>query len=164
MHGLVIKTALLLVGSAAFGLLVNAVRPGGVSYEWQPTAECDLDKLPVPEVSPREASGLCRSAKVLVVDVRPQSLYEQGHLPDAMHLPCNRSALEEAAQEQLSSADAVLIYGQDTESAVVVARALLKQNYPVRVLQGGYPKWEGEGLACASGPCEACSERAHVEH
>ena len=154
--------ALLALGGAA-GLLVNRLRPGGVSLlAFEAPAACSAASpshaAPL-EMAATEAASLCGRAAVVFVDTRPESRYVEGHVAEAIHLPCEQSeSIATLAMGRLEQARTVIVYGQSTGEAAGVA-ATLQRRLPgasVRVLGGGFAAWEADGLACASGPCGEC--------
>lgn len=161
--GLLVRTASLFLGATALGLAANAARPDGVPlFAWQPSTVCEV-VADVAELTPVDAQQICADPDTLVIDVRTHEQFAHGHLPMALHLPCQKERLEDRTFEQLSTASSILVYGQTTEEARTVAHSLAQRNLPVRVLAGGYPSWEAAGLACSSGPCEGCLGTLH-EH
>jgi rhodanese-related sulfurtransferase len=158
---IVVRTAALILGAAAMGLIANAVRPDGVSlFAWQASTVCESTAV-VAEIAPAEAQALCADPNNVVIDVREHEQFERGHIPEARHLPCTRERLGEQTFTELSNATSILVYGQTTEEARAVAESLAQRNLPVNVLSGGYPSWEAAGLACSSGPCEGCVGTLH---
>lgn len=157
------RTAALLFGATALGLGANAARSDGVPlFAWQATAVCETPAVAA-ELTPGQAQGLCADPTVLVVDVRPHESFQRGHIPNAIHLPCQTDRLENQTFTQLSQASAILVYGDTTEEAHAVADSLAERRLPVHILAGGYPGWEAAGMACSSGPCNDCLGKLH-EH
>src|ERR1700747_3449230 len=176
MGSLVARAALLLGGSMALGLAVNAVRAGGVSLrafsgpvrgaaapgETQPgTAP------PVLVVAPADVSGLCGDPDTVIADVRPPAAFAVGHVSGAIHLPCAASgSVADAAAGQLAGRHTLVVYGDDTADAQVVAaemrRRLGRADLRILVLAGGFPAWSQAGLACSSGPCPDCQAQKGI--
>lgn len=156
------RTAALLFGAAALGLGANAARPDGVPlFAWQATAVCETSAAAL-ELTPGQAQGLCADPNVLVVDVRPHPSFQRGHIPNAIHLPCQSDRMESQTFTQLSQASGILVYGETTEEARAVADSLAERGLPVHILAGGYPAWESAGMACSSGPCNDCLGELHA--
>lgn len=159
------RAVILLVAGIGLGLAVNAVRPDGVSFEpRQVVVSCEVDESTILELSARDAAVICAEPGTIIVDVRPEREFVVGHIPGAIHLPCQADRLGGDLTSLMASAQRVLVYSRDTAGAYQVALSLVQRNYPVRVLAGGYPQWEAAGQACTSGPCETCSGELHVEH
>jgi len=157
---LILRAAALVLGSGALGLGANAVRPGGVAIRAfaAPTA-CTADpsghEAPIVELTPREASFLCEQSGVVFADTRASARFEEGHVADAVHLPCDATELgAQAAISHLSQAQTVIVYGDSSDDGRAVAETLRRRGLrgDLRVLHGGFAAWEREGLACASGP------------
>jgi rhodanese-related sulfurtransferase len=171
---LILRAAALVLGGGAAGLGANALRPGGVAIlSFEPPTTCTAEagsqgggrprspgrEPAIAEIAPREASFLCGRAGVVFADTRPASTYEEGHVADAIHLPCDATELgAQAAITHLSHAQTVIVYGDSSDDGRAVAETLRRRGLPgdLRVLRGGFAAWEREGLACASGPCKDC--------
>jgi rhodanese-related sulfurtransferase len=161
-RALLLRSAALLLGSGAAGLGANAIRPGGVAIgAFQPPTTCTAEaggaaeQAPVVELAPREASFLCGHPGVIFADTRSAARFEEGHVADAIHLPCDATELgARAAIAQLSRAATVIVYGDSSDDGRAVAETLRRRGLrgDLRVLRGGFAAWEREGLACASGP------------
>jgi len=151
---------MLLICGALFGALNQRVRFGSF-FPTSPTPSCELELegQPLPELPPSAAALLCDKQKVIIVDVRAATLFERGHIADAIHLPCSKELLDAELRGKLLAHPTVLIYGAGDEDARVVAKSLQAQGFAdLRILAGGYAAWEAQGLACASGPCDSCEE------
>lgn len=153
-----------MLGGAAAGLGANAVRPGGVALlGFEPPVTCSAEPAgegPVIEITPREASLLCGSAGVVFADTRDAARFEQGHVADAVHLPCDSTEIgAQAPLDQLDHAQTVIVYGDSSDDVRAVAETLRRRGLhgDLRILRGGFAAWEQEGLACASGPCKDCT-------
>jgi rhodanese-related sulfurtransferase len=159
---LLLRALALLAGGGGIGLASNAVRPGGVALVgFVAPVACSAEAVgeppapPVVELAPREASFLCGETGVVFADTRPAARFEEGHVADAVHLPCDAS--EDGAKlaiARLASARTVIVYGDSSDDGRAVAETLRRRGLraDLRVLHGGFAAWEREGLACASGP------------
>ncbi len=159
--------ALLLVGSG-IGLALNGARPDGLALRaFSPPASCALPAAGQPKVEvlpPVEAVRLCGDPGVVIADVRPPTQFAQGHVAQAIHLPCAAPSTEaESAVSRLAGKHTLIVYGDSTEEARPVAedlrRRLPRADMRVVVLDGGFPAWNQAGLACSSGPCLECAEK-----
>jgi rhodanese-related sulfurtransferase len=83
--------------------------------------------------------------RVVVMDIRERSAYEQGHIPGAKNV-----ALEEVAAEceRLSRDQVIVVYCGDVTCGLALNAAMeLAQNgYCARYLRGGMAEWERRGL------------------
>lgn len=161
---LLVRTASLLAGSFALGLVVNSMRPSGVAlFAFEPPTVCTTANKQeglITEMTPHEAMRLCGRPEIIFADTREHDRFAAGHVADAMHLPCNISASgAEIALKKLGNVQTVVLYGESTEDAREVADTLrrLGVDTEIRILRGGFAAWEQEGLACTSGPCKECS-------
>ncbi len=162
---LILRAAALLVGGSAVGLGANAARPSGVPlFAFDPPTTCSAaaaaEQPSLIEMEPREASFLCGRAGVVFADTRPAHRFEEGHVADAVHLPCDATARgAEAALTRLDHAGTVIVYGESSDDGREVAETLRRRGLKgdLRVLRGGFAAWELAGLACASGPCKDCT-------
>jgi rhodanese-related sulfurtransferase len=164
---LVARTALLLGVGAAVGFGVNALRAGGVHPDsFVAATSCEAPSASAVEiVAPAHAAHLCADGSALVADVRAPEDFARGHVAGAIHLPCAASG--DVLSRALGAAEGkrtLLVYGQGTADAQAVAVSL-RQKLPrpdlaIKVLSGGFPAWDAEGLACSSGPCPDCGVQA----
>ncbi len=161
---LLVRAAALLFGGALVGLGVNKARPSGVAvFGFEAPTTCTAateQEAPIVEMGPREASTLCAHPGVVFADTRPAAQFAAGHVVDALHLPCDTTASgAEIALKDLARAETVIVYGDSTDDGRTVAETLRRHGLKadIRVLGGGFPAWEKEGLACASGPCRECT-------
>jgi rhodanese-related sulfurtransferase len=168
---LFLRAAVLVLGGAAAGLGVNAGRPAGVALlHFEPPTACSAEPAlvaaPIVELTPREASLLCGRAGVVFADTRADARFEEGHVADAVHLPCDATELgAKAVLDRLEHTQTVVVYGDSSDDGRAVAETLRRRGLrcDLRVLRGGFAAWEHEGLACASGPCEDCSIAGKTE-
>src|SRR5689334_25052828 len=90
-------SATLAVLGALGGLLVNAIRADGVAIlrpfepETHGATECSVAAGPA-EIGVTEAERLLAENEAVFGDVRPASEYAEGHVVDAVHLPCSADA------------------------------------------------------------------------
>jgi rhodanese-related sulfurtransferase len=169
---LVGRALCLLVAGSALGLAVNAARPDGVRFTkfaapnscgaGAPAASAAAGAAPVQVLPPTEAVSLCGDAQTLLADVRPPDEFAQGHVTGALHLPCAASgSAASAAVDLLAGRHTLIVYGDGTEDARLVAEELRRRagrpDLRVLVIEGGFEAWSRAGLACSSGPCPDCA-------
>lgn len=104
----------------------------------------------VESISRRELASRLRRRDVVVIDVRPRAEYAAGHIPGARSVPPDevRSRLRELPRD----ADVVAycrgpfcVYADDA------VRALQRRGFSARRLEDGFPEWQRDGLAVATG-------------
>lgn len=161
---LLLRAAGLLLGGALAGFGFNAARPAGVSVTaFTPPTTCATPaepEAPIIEMTPHEASSLCGRPNVIFADTRPAARFAEGHVVDAIHLPCDATASgAELALHKLDHAQTIIVYGDSSDDGRAVAETLRHRGLrgDLRVLRGGFAAWEQEGLACASGSCRDCT-------
>lgn len=99
------------------------------------------DPLPIPEVDPTEAARLADSGQVLLLDVREDDEWNNGHAPHASHVPLG--ALDPAAVPRDRPVIAVCRSGGRASKA---AQALAQAGHEVRNVAGGMDAWTQAGL------------------
>ena len=165
---LLARAVALLCAGAFLGLAANAVRPGGVSLRaFSAPVACPGVTAGQPAVEvlpPDRAVRLCGDPGVLVADARPPQRFAEGHVADAVHLPCAAPRTEASTVlSRLEKKHTLIVYGDTTEEARPVAadlrRRIGRPDLRVVVLAGGFPAWNQAGLACSSGPCHECIDR-----
>ncbi|HSZ81342.1 MAG TPA: rhodanese-like domain-containing protein [Polyangia bacterium] len=165
------RAACLLLAGSALGLAVNAARPDGVRFtKFAPPNSCGAEAAPagggapVTVLRPTDVVALCNDADTLLADVRPPAEFAEGHVTGAMHLPCTSSGqAASAAVDRLAGRHTLIVYGDGTDDAKVVADELRgrasragRTDLRVLVIEGGFEAWNHAGLACSSGPCPEC--------
>jgi rhodanese-related sulfurtransferase len=167
---LVGRAVCLVLAGSALGLAVNAARPDGVRFaKFAPPTTCGAGEAvpaasaPIVEVMPpASAVSVCGDAQTLVADVRPAEEFAQGHVTGAIHLPCASSdSAARAAVDRLAGHHTLVVYGDGTEDARMVADQLrrrdVRADLRIVVIEGGFGAWSRAGLACSSGPCVECA-------
>ena len=101
-------------------------------------------KSQISEVDPEAAAGLVAGGS-LVLDVREPDEYEQGALPDALHIP--RGQLETNIEGRVPDHDApIMIYCAGGTRSAFAAKTLQDLGYTnVTSLIGGFNRWKDEG-------------------
>ncbi len=150
----------------AVGLVANSLRHTPLALQaYSPPTECsEASDVPVASVLGAQAvSALCGRDDVLFADARTEQDYALGHVTGATHLACSSSRGDVGhLLGQLQGKRTLVVYGNTTDEARLVADGLLRQtkrrDLSVIVLQGGFAAWRDSGLACSSGTCENCHE------
>jgi rhodanese-related sulfurtransferase len=106
-------------------------------------------KINITEISPQDAAAKLNSGDAVVVDVREKDEWDEGHIPDAIHL--SRGTIELDIEEKVPDSDAMIIChcGGGGRSALA-AETLQKMGYKnVRSMAGGFKAWKAAGLSTA---------------
>jgi rhodanese-related sulfurtransferase len=98
------------------------------------------------EMSPAEAATKAKTGEAVIVDVREQDEWDEGHIPRAIHL--SRGMLELEIEEKAPDRNAAIIChcGGGGRSALA-AESLQRMGYKnVRSMAGGLKAWKAAGL------------------
>ena len=101
----------------------------------------------VNHITPAEASVLLESGNTLVLDVREQDAFNEGHLPNAISVPIGE--LEKRLNEfHASQAQEVVVYCNDGSTRGPRATKMLNDaGYPnAKNLKGGAEGWKNANL------------------
>ena len=101
----------------------------------------------IPEWRPGEASQhIATDPDLTVIDVREQLEWNDGHLPDAMHVP--RGFLELRIEEAIpDKSTPILLYCAGGTRSLLAAQTLQTMGYQhVTSMAGGYSAWNASGL------------------
>jgi rhodanese-related sulfurtransferase len=147
-------------------LVANRVRSEPLSLKaYEPPTQCsEASETRAAGVLPAHSvSTLCGRDDVLFADARDEAQFELGHVTGATHLACTASRGDVGQLfDQLKGKHTLVVYGNSTDEAKLVADGLLRQtkrhDLSVIVLVGGFAAWRDSGLACSSGTCEKCNE------
>jgi phage shock protein E len=129
---------------AALLLAVNEVSssPAVNRYE-ELVAEA---KNRVSEISPAEAATKSKAGAAVIIDVREQEEWNEGHIPGAIHL--SRGTIELDIEEKIPDPNAMIVChcGSGGRSALA-AESLQKMGYNnVRSMAGGLKAWKAAEL------------------
>ena len=103
-------------------------------------------KRNITEISPTDAASKIQGENVVLVDVREKEEWDEGHIPEAIHL--SRGTLELDIEERVPDAETMIIChcGGGGRSALA-AESLQKMGYKnVRSMAGGFKAWKALGL------------------
>ena len=104
-------------------------------------------KKHITEISPTDAAQKAKSSSdAVIVDVREKDEFDEGHIPDAVHL--SRGMLELEIEDKFPDRNTTIIChcGGGGRSALA-AEALQKMGYKnVRSMAGGFKAWKTAGL------------------
>src|SRR6476659_2777665 len=97
------------------------------------------------EVATAEADDLRKRPRTITLDVREPDEYEQGALPNALHIP--RGTLETSIEGRVPDHDAPLVvYCAGGTRSAFAAKSLNELGYTnVVSVAGGFNKWKDEG-------------------
>lgn len=107
-------------------------------------------KQRITEISPEEARAKAESGEAMLIDVREESDWRQGHAKGAQHL--SRGIIELEIEEQAPDlAQPIICYCGGGSRSALVADNLQKMGYTnVKSMAGGLGAWQAAGLPVAS--------------
>lgn len=92
------------------------------------------------KITCQEADVLMQDSQVLIVDVRDQESYNEGHIPNAIHMT---SSLLQEMTLQMDKKQPVLVYCYHGISSQSVAQCLIEQGFvAIYSLTGGFEAWQ----------------------
>jgi rhodanese-related sulfurtransferase len=103
-------------------------------------------KKNITEISPADAAEKSKSGEAVIVDVREKDEWDEGHIPDAIHM--SRGTIELDIEEKVPDLNAMIVChcGGGGRSALA-AENLQKMGYKnVRSMAGGFKAWKAAGL------------------
>ncbi len=106
-------------------------------------------KKSITEILPTDAFVKLTSDDVVFIDVREKDEWDEGHIPDAIHL--SRGTIESEIEEKVPDTETTIICncGGGGRSALA-AESLQRMGYKnVRSLTGGFKAWKAIGLPTA---------------
>src|SRR5437868_687809 len=113
MRSLLARALALAALGVGVGLALNAVRPDGVALRGFAAAAACTAQAAAPAVEtlpPTQAVRLCGDPGVLVADARPAARFAQGHVSEALHLPCAASGtVADGALAQLGGKHTLIV-------------------------------------------------------
>jgi len=103
-------------------------------------------KRHITEISPADARKQTENGEAILIDVREESDWREGHAKDATHL--NRGVIELEIEEQIPDLKKPIIcYCGGGSRSALVAESLQKMGYEnVRSMAGGFGAWKEAGL------------------
>jgi rhodanese-related sulfurtransferase len=107
-------------------------------------------KRHITEISPAEARAQVEAGDAVLIDVRDDAAWQDGHAAGARHL--NRGEVEVEIEEQIPDLDQPIIcYCGGGSRSALVTESLQKMGYKnVRSMTGGFRAWKAGGFPIAS--------------
>ena len=105
---------------------------------------CGGSKADYQQISQKEAYRMMQEETVVLLDVREQSEYDAGHIPDAVLLPVGSIGEESAAAVIPEKDTAVLVYCRSGNRSKTAAAALAELGYTSVYEFGGINSWPYE--------------------
>ena len=142
----VVEAAVIAIISALVGVIVNAVRPGGIPFIYQ--KEQNLQEQ-VSGIELNDAKALFDSDQALFLDARPADEFQKGHIKGAVSVPVEQyDSIKDSVLAGVSPRKTIVTYcsGEDCMSSVMLANKLADDGHQqIKVFFGGWPKWLAAG-------------------
>lgn len=119
------------------------------------TRDSDIVNVKVAEVSELVKDAEGTPLALLLIDPRPQTEFEDGHIPGARNLLLTRFDGEKGRDPRIVAFSETIVYGEDPSSPVgraVVKRMLAMDYKDVRFFAGGLNEWKAANLPIETGP------------
>lgn len=133
------RTTAIMVGLMAAAIVLGGC---GASNPPAPAAQAGLPNLP-DNVSVSQTKALLGWPDVLILDVREQSEYDQGHIPGVKLIPTGEVAnrLSEIPKDK-----PVIVTCRSGNRSSTITKYLREQGYTnVHNMEGGIVAWQGAG-------------------
>ena len=103
-------------------------------------------KKNITEISPQNAAAKLKSGEAVIVDVRDNDEWDEGHISNAMHL--SRGTIELDIEEKVPDPSALIIcHCGGGGRGALATESLQKMGYKnVRNMAGGLKAWKAAGL------------------
>ena len=97
----------------------------------------------VPSISSKESMELLSDKNYEFLDVRTESEYASGHIPNSIHIPLQEIQGRISELENIKDKN-IIVYCRSGARSSMASKSLLKNGYNVLNLTGGILGWEGE--------------------
>jgi rhodanese-related sulfurtransferase len=100
----------------------------------------------ITEISPQDAAVKLKSGEAVIVDVRDEDEWDEGHIPGATHM--SRGTVEFDIEEKFPDPNAMIIcHCGGGGRGALATESLQKMGYKnVRNMTGGFKVWKAAGL------------------
>lgn len=112
-------------------------------------------KEQINEISPQDAREAVASGEAIMIDVREESDWREGHAQGAKHL--SRAIIELEIEEEIpDTSQPIICYCGGGSRSALVTESLQKMGYTnVRSMRGGFRDWKAAGFSRAREASEA---------
>ena len=96
------------------------------------------------KVTPEQADEILEVEHPVVLDVRPEGMYDEGHLPGAINLPWDQIDKERAAKIASETDAPIMVYCQTGMHSAIAGKKLSDMGYTkVYDMEGGLQNHKG---------------------
>ena len=153
MKGIIHKALWQMLGlvliSSVVGVVVNQVRPDGISLRAGESEMVGVGFLEGGTIRLEEAHEGFQSKDSFFIDARSPELFNQGHIPGARNLPWAEVIQNPGAISGLPKDTVIIVYdeGREEVSAMNLAVFLISLGHKsTRILDGGWSGWKEAGF------------------
>ena len=97
----------------------------------------------VQSISSKKSMELLSDKNYEFLDVRTESEYASGHIPNSLHIPLQEIQGRISELEDIKDKN-IIVYCRSGARSSMASKSLLKNGYNVLNLSGGILGWEGE--------------------
>lgn len=98
----------------------------------------------IKRVPPQDLTQMINREKAVVVDIRDQSAYQQGHIIDSIHIP--NAELDANIQKLNKYKEKAIVIIDQAGQSMMAATKLKKAGFEVYILTGGINAWKNLGF------------------
>ena len=105
---------------------------------------CQPNRAMYQSVDVATFAEIIQDSNVVLLDVRTQSEYEAGHIPNAILIDVTQADFLPKCKQQLPLDKIIALYCRSGNRSKKAAQILSQENYKVVELNTGFNSWEGE--------------------
>ena len=105
---------------------------------------CQPDGAMYQSVDVATFAEIIQDSNVVLLDVRTQSEYEAGHIPNAILIDVTQDDFLPKCKQQLPLDKTIALYCRSGNRSKKAAQILSQENYKVVELNTGFNSWKGE--------------------
>ena len=105
---------------------------------------CQPDGAMYQSVDVATFAEIIQDSNVVLLDVRTQSEYEAGHIPNAILIDVTQADFLPKCKQQLPLDKTIALYCRSGNRSKKAAQLLSQENYKVVELNTGFNSWKGE--------------------
>ncbi|MFZ4724129.1 MAG: rhodanese-like domain-containing protein [Paludibacter sp.] len=104
----------------------------------------------IKSVTSEEFKNIISSKSVILIDVRSESEFTQGHIPKAIHIDVNGDDFEKEIKKIAKKNKQLALYCRSGRRSKIAASKLSNLGIQIYDLNNGYTEWQKSGYATSS--------------
>lgn len=104
----------------------------------------------IKSISSEEFKSIISSKSVILIDVRSESEFTQGHIPKAIHIDVNADDFEKEIKKIAKKDKQLALYCRSGRRSKIAASKLSNLGIQIYELNNGYFEWQKSGYATTS--------------